>query len=130
MPGVLEGKNEKTHHRYTATVICASTVLAEPNDENIQILRDEIVRHEMVLDALKLKLKQLEQAVTYIIEISKDSLHVEGKEVSMDKLISDLKELSPDSSVLIKAPKDIPYKRVAETMAFGKKISEISKCFW
>ena len=110
-----------------AIVISTSTVSAEPKDEKIKILRDEIARQEMVLDALKLKLKQLEEAVTYTIELREDSFRVEGKEVNRDKLISTLQALPPDSSVAIKAPNDLPYKRVIEAMAFVKKNSEITK---
>lgn len=106
-----------------------STVSAETKDDEIKTLRNEIARQIMVLDALGPKLKQVEEAATYTIELREDAFVVEGKTVSKDKLISNLQALSPHSAVAIKASDNLPYKRVIEAMAFAKENSEITKVY-
>ncbi len=98
-----------------AAVLCASAVQAESREERIRVLQSEIAR-ETRWEDLRQRLRQLEHAHTYAIDVHEDAFHVGGREVARDRLIRELRALPPEASVAIRAPAEVSFRRVVEAL--------------
>jgi len=99
--------------------------------EEVELLRQEIRKQEIVLKVLKEKLEALEEKEehtleekeehTLVISVSEEGLQAGGKTVSLDGLEKVLKELPDDAKIIIRADRSVSFKKVVSVMELCKK---------
>ena len=91
--------------------------------ENVELLRQEIRKQEVVLQSLKEKLKALEEEKESIFEISVSDtgLQADEKSVSLEELGKELKELPDDTKIKIRVEPTVAYKEVVTVMELCAK---------
>ncbi|TVM04612.1 MAG: hypothetical protein FMJ08_11965 [Halomonas sp.] len=116
-----------------ATIIAGLSAFAAPStppDRDIEIIREEIHRHELVLAILKEKLTELENEVAtdrIRIEIEKDKVLLEGETVTRVELKEKIGLMPSDGSVSILADSATPHKEVTSILDLlkGQGISDV-----
>ena len=90
----------------------------ESNLEDIDLLRQEIRKQEIVLKALKEKLQRIEAKNGNFFEISifESEFQAKGKPDSLQELEKTLKELPDSSKIMIRTESSVSYKKVASVV--------------
>ena len=110
-----------------ATIITGISAFAAPSvspDRDMEILREEIHRHELILATLKEKLFKLESEVVVErikIEIDPDEFRFEGELVSETELKEKIEALHSDESVSIVADETAPMRKLTFVLEFLKE---------
>ncbi len=104
----------------TITIIAISVCSLHAEDAEIQdeaaLLRQEIQKQELVLQALKEKLVTLEAKNIFEVSITSEGLSTQGNPISFNELEKQLRELLDDATILIRAEATVSYKEVVSVM--------------
>tara|TARA_B100000085_G_scaffold160622_1_gene146081 strand:- start:1299 stop:1712 length:414 start_codon:yes stop_codon:yes gene_type:complete len=90
-----------------------------PNEATL--IREEIKRQELVLQALKEKLTALEKKNVFEVSITSKGLKAGGKPISIEELEKTLTELPDDAKILIRAEPTVSHKEVVSVMELCTK---------
>mgnify|MGYP006437087383 CR=1 FL=1 len=115
----------KTPILATLGLFLGSSLVAESvsNLEDIDLLRQEIRKHEIVLQALKEKLQRIEEKNEnfFEISISETGVQAKGKPISPHELEATLEALPDGAKITIRAESTVKYKKVASVMQLCAK---------
>lgn len=101
------------------TLISAAAAPSTLEDREIQILREEIQRQEIILKALKEKRSRLEEKKvtnTIKVEIDENGFRFEGQELIEKDLEKKIAAIPLDGAVTILADERIPLRQVTYVM--------------
>ena len=85
------------------------------------LLRQELNKQELVLQALKEKLAAIEEKNVFEVSVTSEGLINQGKVISLKELETVLKELTDDETVLIRTESTVANKEVVSLMKFCAK---------
>jgi len=109
----------------TVTIIALSacSLFAESSQtpDEATLLRQEIKKQELVLQALKEKLASLEEKNLLEVSITSKGLSAHGKQISTEDLKKALSALSEDAKILIRAEPTVSHKEVVSVMELCAK---------
>jgi biopolymer transport protein ExbD len=83
-------------------------------DDEVLMLQQEIKRQEVVLVALKERLRSISKTEmnTFHIKVTSDSLEFKGVEISVEDIQDKLKLVSEDDKIVISADPNTPHHRM------------------
>ncbi|MEO0509381.1 MAG: biopolymer transporter ExbD [Verrucomicrobiota bacterium] len=107
------------------TTIALSACLLNAESIEIQdeteLLRQEIIKHELIVAALKEKLAALGEENVFVVSITSEGLSTRGKPISLKALEKVLTELPDDAKILIRAESTISHNDLASVIELCSK---------
>ena len=107
----------------TIIALSACSLYAESTEkiDEAALLRQEIQKQELVLQALKEKLAALEARNVLEVFITSEGMKARGEPISITELEKELTELSDDAKIVIRAEPSVSHKKVVSVLDSCRK---------